>query len=689
MTDLLHAAGIEGQITLAVPAPAALLDLASAKAAPNLPIQFSGRLTRQGGRWRLDEASGALDGNRFNLPLLQFVEGGAGRPDVLTGKLDVPRLATTVLGRLVSLESLGVSLDKSLHIEVRGARLGNIPGGSNSVMATLARLSAELEAEPLMSGSVVVQRAEVDGLSLLLEHNARHQANWHFGQGHSAPPAAHEPARPTDAQARRVAPPADRSGLPLVHNLTIARSNVVLRTNSGHPLITRIHNVTLVATSADQPVTLRGSGSYNGVPLTLEGKLGNFTTLRDARIPFPVSLHAASGETTLVFDGTATDPMKVDGIKGRLTLDAPTADALLGIAGLDPGPQAAIHLVGTFAHHDDLWRLTRADGALDGSSVNAPLLQLIEGAGGRPDVIAADLDFARLDLNQLLGKPSRTGGQQHDYADLPLEVAARPDPLVQVQVAVHDLTYAKLHATDALLKAKAAPGRIAVDMVSLNAFDSQISASGTLSAANRGARIEAEVHLIDGNIDSLRRALGLRALPLSGQIEGHILASVEGNRLNEAALGGHFSAVLAMANGTITRKAIEIASLDLRALFRTARGTTPLSCLLGVVDVRAGQGNASPLRIRADTGMVSGLAHFDLKQKYLDLIIGSHHETTSFFALDVPVRISGRFDDPDIAPAKWSQEGRAKIANAKANVAPLPPSLQDFAQRSPCYWGNR
>ena len=144
--------------------------------------------------------------------------------------------------------------------------------------------------------------------------------------------------------------------------------------------------------------------------------------------------------------------MNVDGIKGRLTLDAPTADALLGIAGLDPGPQAAIHLAGTFAHHDDLWRLTHAHGALDGSPVNAPLLQLIEGAGGRPDAIAADLDFARLDLNQLLGTPSRTGGQQHDYADLPLEVAARPDPLVQVQVAVDDLTYAKLHATDARLR---------------------------------------------------------------------------------------------------------------------------------------------------------------------------------------------------------------------------------------------
>ena len=210
VTDLLHAAGIEGQITLAVPAPAALLDLAGAKAAPNLPIQFSGRLTRQGGRWRLDEASGALDGNRFDLPLLQFVEGGAGRPDVLTGKLDVPRLATTVLGRHVSLESLGVSLDKSLHIELRGARLGNIPGGSNPAMATLARLSAELEAEPLMSGSVVVQRAEVDGLSLLLEHNARRQANWHFGRG----------ARRSPRRRRPHVPPARKLGT--LHRLQIA-----------------------------------------------------------------------------------------------------------------------------------------------------------------------------------------------------------------------------------------------------------------------------------------------------------------------------------------------------------------------------------------------------------------------------------------------------------------------------------
>ena len=85
-----------------------------------------------------------------------------------------------------------------------------------------------------------------------------------------------------------------------------------------------------------------------------------------------MTLHAASGETTLVFEGTATDPLNVDGMKGRLDLDAPNADALLGIAGLEPGPQAAVQLAGTFTHNGNLWRLTQADGALDGSPVKAP-----------------------------------------------------------------------------------------------------------------------------------------------------------------------------------------------------------------------------------------------------------------------------------------------------------------------------
>ncbi len=88
-----------------------------------------------------------------------------------------------------------------------------------------------------------------------------------------------------------------------------------------------------------------------------------------------------------------------------------------------------------------------------------------------------------------------------------------------------------------------------------------------------------------------------------------------------------------------------------------------------MVDIRAGQGEAAPLRIRAGTGTISGLASFDLNRKQLDLVIGSQSETTSDFALDIPVRVSGAFADPSIAPARWSGEGRARLSGRRPRGA--------------------
>jgi hypothetical protein len=67
----------------------------------------------------------------------------------------------------------------------------------------------------------------------------------------------------------------------------------------------------------------------------------------------------------------------------------------------------------------------------------------------------------------------------------------------------------------------------------------------------------------------------------------------------------------------------------------------------------------------------------------MDLLIGSQEDTTNFFALDVPVRIHGHFDNPDLEPARWSSQGRAQMAAAD-NIAPLPPALRGFANQNPC-----
>jgi hypothetical protein len=138
-----------------------------------------------------------------------------------------------------------------------------------------------------------------------------------------------------------------------------------------------------------------------------------------------------------------------------------------------------------------------------------------------------------------------------------------------------------------------------------------------------------------------------------------------------------------MRGGAIQKNVIEMASADIRSLFRTDRGLTPVTCLLAGLDMRAGVGTVAPLRIRSAEGTISGSATFNLYRHSFDLTIGSEAKSTGLFALDIPIRASGSFGAPIITPAQWSAQGRAMLAAADS-LSQLPPALRDWARHYPC-----
>jgi len=62
------------------------------------------------------------------------------------------------------------------------------------------------------------------------------------------------------------------------------------------------------------------------------------------------------------------------------------------------------------------------------------------------------------------------------------------------------------------------------------------------------------------------------------------------------------------------------------------------------------------------------------------MTIGTQSATTSFFALDVPVRISGPVTDFSVTPAF----GASARMNAAGNIGDLPPDMQAFANGNAC-----
>lgn len=569
--------------------------------------------------------------------------------------------ASAALGRTVTIESLRVTPGMPTRVALRGLSIANIEGGTRPEMITLARLDASVAALPLLSGRVTLSDVSAAGFVLFLERAPGRRPNWRFGESRDDP-----------------------AGVPVLPPLlNLAESEIMFRTTSGAELVTRIDAARIVGAPADRPGSLEARGSYNGVPVRLEGTLFSADQAR-AGGPLPLTLRATAEHTSALFEGTATDPFNVDGLDGRLTLAASTPADILAMAGAGSGPAVAVELAGHFIRQGDVWRLREATGTLDGGALTAPLMELTEGRAGQPDRIVARLDLAHLDVNRMLGPDD--GAQGHGDADLPLVVPALPDPLMDIEAATRELTYARLRGTDARVKLEVAPGRITLHEAAITAFGARMSGSAELLPAPGGARVSAAITLREGNIDTLRRAFGLRALPVAGRINADIAAGGEAASVNAVTRQAHISAVVSMTGGTIAREVIEMASTDVRALFRTSRGTTPITCLLAAVDINAGVGRAAPLRIRAGTGTISGLATFDLNRQTLDLIIGSQRETTDFFALDIPVQVRGSFDNPSIAPAEWSRAARDRMA--RNEMAPLPPELRAIAQRNPCYRGQ-
>ena len=579
------------------------------------------------------------------------------------------RHASAALGRSVTVESVRLIPGRWLGVVLNDGRVANQDGGSDDPMLKIQSLQAEVDLLSLLHGPVVIRRVVVAGLSILLERDAEGRPNWRFGA-----------VGPERIKA------SDRVQIPTVTGIDVRASELVFRTSSGSRLHVEVSALALASADPDQPMMIRATGAYNGIPAVVGAAVGSPAALRDVANPFPVNVHLTAGGTTLLFEGTATDPLKADGLAGRLSLSARGPSTILAIAGLSADLDVDVSLAGEAGRDGNLWWLSDVLGQVNAKTLTATRLQLTEGTRGQPDAIAAAIDLEHLDINRIAGKAAAPN--QRGHADMSLALDPNQDPTVEADIGIARLTYARLEADGVRLTARLGGGRLVVDPVRLTTSGAEVSARADAYAQPDGsARVDANIEMNNADLDALRRTLGVRPLPLSGPLQGRIAVSAAGRSLNEAARQARISAVASMQGGRIARDVIEKGSTDVRRLVRRPTGTTSVSCLLGVLDMRAGVGRVAPLRIRAGIGTISGAASIDLNREWVDLVIGSQSGTTGFFALDIPVRVNGPFANPNISPARWSAAGRARLASAD-DIAPLPPELRTYARSNPCFSGG-
>jgi uncharacterized protein involved in outer membrane biogenesis len=582
---------------------------------------------------------------------------------VALSRMDLAATASAYLsdkiGRRLTIASAKLHLGSPVRIELRGIALANMAGGSEPNMISISRLTADVAPFSLIFGPQVVQHLSLEGGKVLLEHGPGDQPNWKF-----AP-----------ATARIIQKPEARRILPSLLDAHFHDVEIDVRTSGGKVLRTRLDDVMVAAKAPNKPVSLTVDGSYNGIAVHADATLPPFTSLHTDTATFPVSIKLTSGTIAMGLVGNARDPLNFDGIDGRLTLDAPKPRELLAIAGVTGQIDDPLILAGTFKHDGGLWRLSDVDGTLDGTPLKANL-QLQEGGHHTQDAVTVDTALQRLDLNALF----HPAASKQPAGETSLLVDPEPGALLDLHIAADHIAYLTIEADRFDLKVKLAPGLLSVEQLALDIGGGSARSKITIANRDSKATIDFDGALNGVEAAKLARLMGWGKMPIGGPITSHVSGNMTGATLTEARLANRIFGVLTMDGGTIDRQLVSLASTDIRSLFGLRSGSGRLDCLLVILNLQDGHGTIAPFRIKTAGGTITGGGSYDARRDFLDMTIGTQSTTTSFFALDVPVRISGPVTDFSVTPAFG---GSARM-NAVGNIGDLPPDMQAIASGNAC-----
>ena len=204
-----------------------------------------------------------------------------------------------------------------------------------------------------------------------------------------------------------------------------------------------------------------------------------------------------------------------------------------------------------------------------------------------------------------------------------------------------------------------------------------------ISNADAGAVVRLDGALTGADPRTLAGVLGLGTLPIKGAVDVRFGLDAAGSKGSGVAGSVRGGLALSMQGGSIARDILEMASTDVRRLFRKSDALDRVSCLFGLVDFTDGVGRVAPLRLRTPDGTLVGAGTVDLRRDTLDLTFATESATTSVFALDVPVRFAGPIEAPHVLPALGGpRPGRPDLDH-------LSPAVQDLARGNPCLMAER
>lgn len=564
-------------------------------------------------------------------------------------------------GRKLAIEGDGsFRLFPSAGVTFERVRLSGPDGNPDTPFLTAETITAELSLFSLTAGGIVFDALTLKRAVIDLREDADGRGNWQFGE--AAPGALARPARAVQAG---FAGADARLG---IRRITLRDSALRYHAGGATPVELSGANLVLRWPQPASAATLTGSFVLRGSEITVEAGLETPQRLRRGERAQLVA-DLTSAFANLRFDGHVL-PDGSRRIDGTLKASSDDPGALFAAAGASVTPAiTTFSIEGRLAAQPGEARLSGLHAVIDTMTARGELA--LKDGDTRP-MLSGRLDFDTLDLDRLalvpVPKPADTamldgGGLWPARANTPDQPRLRVDGLdaldAELALTAQALKRKALSGGDADLRAQIDNGELRLDLSSLSLYGGRAAGHAELSGHDGVPVISARLEVSD-----------VSALPLfrdaasfdwvSGTMSGTVNLASGGETLDGLRERLQGEAEMRMRDGAL--EGLDLPEIlarlqdgDISEPERREGDQTRFTQLAATWAIQQGMAETADLRLEGPYLSAKGAGTVDLRRERIDMrlkprIAARTGEAEAAEAMEVPLVVAGRWDEPKIYP---------------------------------------
>lgn len=550
--------------------------------------------------------------------------------------------ASVASGRETTIADLDVDWDwDAPRIILSDVHLANPDWATGDDMVSAQRIEIVVKLWDSIFGALELPELVFDQPVVALEKDGSGQANWDFGGNLAA-----------DAAAETM--PEDRGDMPRIGSLII-RAGELSYVDPARQIDLSSTIETVTGGTDEGSVALSGEGTFEGRPFTLDVTGGSLLTLRDEADPYPLSIQAAVGATTMQAEGTVTRPFALAGLNTTFKIAGNDMAEVFPIFGIPLPPTKPYSLAGALDHEGNIWSFTGFSGVVGESDLNGDLRIDV---GPDPAYMEADLNASNLDFADLSGfigvdpdgeTPVKESGRL--LPDTPVDLERLRAMNMDVHFVADQIITPGYALSDMDATLSLQDGLALVDPVRFGIAGGYMA--GTLRLDGREDIPAAGADLTIGQVALKDFFAGSQFVQeMGGRLDGRIGLDGRGASLADILATSDGRTALIMTEGTISAIMVELAGLDIAETLSLAitEGDTKVAIDCAAIDLEIAQGvgRTKTFLLNTADSFVAGQGTVDLTTETVDLVVQSDAKDFSLLSLNAPIYLEGPLAYPSI-----------------------------------------